>query len=364
MKDVTKPAFSEQLVGFKHDIDHSLHEYAATLKHQTAKNYTPASATVVDAYCQVLARGGKRIRGALTIMGYQMCGGTNSGMILQAASAIEMTHAYILVLDDIMDKSAKRRGGDAAHTILANYHKHHDLSGDGYHFGEATAINGALIGCHFAQSIVTKLDAPDSNKLKAVQLLNDALVVTGHGQINDIFNEVVDVVSDRAVDQVLEWKTAHYTFLNPLQFGMALAGASEEQLRSVYDYCMHAGRAFQITDDILGTFASELEAGKSPMDDIREGKRTVLSVTALEKAGSANKNFLIQMLGNESLTQSEFTRCKEIFVETGALEISKKLAEQHVIEAKASLTQNTKSFSADGIEFLSELTNQLVGRNK
>lgn len=359
MNASSQETFKQQLVTYKKEIDHALTSYAAQLKRATAQNYTPASETVVDAYCQVLARGGKRIRGALTMVGYSMCGGTNTAVILRAACAIEMTHAYILVLDDIMDKSVKRRGGDAAHTILANYHKQNDLAGDSYHFGEATAINGALIGCHFAQSLVTDLAVQDNYKINALKLLNDALVVTGHGQINDIFNEVVDVVTEQAVDQVLEWKTAHYTFLNPLQFGMALAGATTEQLQAVLPYCMHAGRAFQITDDILGTFASELEAGKSPMDDIREGKRTVLSVAALAGAHSADKNFLIQMLGNEHLTQSEFTRCKEIFVETGALQTAQKQAEAHVTAALDSLKNIHSSVDTT---FLGALVQQLLGR--
>lgn len=359
---ITKLDFSTRLAALKNSIDDELKLHSNGLKKSTARDFTAHSAVVVDAYDQVLARGGKRIRGALTIMGYEMCGGTDRAMILQAAAAIEMTHAYILVLDDIMDKSAMRRGGESAHTILANYHKQHGLSGDSYHFGEAVAINSALIGCHYAQGLAASLDADAGHKLKAIKLLNDALIVTGHGQINDIFNEVTDTVDDRAVDQVLEWKTAHYTFLNPLQFGMALAGADDTVLQSVYAYCMNAGRAFQITDDILGTFASELEAGKSPMDDIREGKRTVLSVNALDHAQSGDKNFLIQMLGNEKLTQSEFVRCKEIFIETGALAASQQLAEQLVLKAKQSLTNTNDNLSDEGVQFLHVLVDSLLGR--
>jgi geranylgeranyl diphosphate synthase type I len=355
--------FKHRLSDLKAQIDAVLLVHSKDLKNKTRHDYTAYSAVVVDAYDQVLARGGKRIRGALTVLGYEMCGGKDTAMILNAAAAIEMTHAYILVLDDIMDKSAMRRGGESAHTILANYHRQHGLSGDSYHFGEAAAINSALIGCHYAQSIVTSLDVSSDSKIHALRLLNDALVVTGHGQINDIFNEVVDAVDDRAVNQVLEWKTAHYTFLNPLQFGMALAGADTSTLESIYDYCMFAGKAFQITDDILGTFSSELEAGKSPMDDIREGKRTVLSVAALHGANSADKNFLIQMLGNEKLTQAEFTRCKEIFVETGALKKSQEQAAVLVEKAKKSLIDQAHTISEEGIGFLSQLADSLVGRS-
>jgi len=359
----TVQEYKKSLAEIKEQIDTELNLHSRALQKSTAQNFTPYSVAVVDAYMQILARGGKRIRGALTVVGYQMCGGTNQDMILQAACAIEMTHAYILVLDDIMDKSVMRRGGASAHMILADYHKKHELSGESYHFGEATAINGALIGGNYAQSLALSLDASADNKLHALKLLNDALIVTGHGQINDIFNEVVDLVDEQAVDQVLEWKTAHYSFLNPLQFGMALAGADDIALAQVYDFCMHAGRAFQITDDILGTFSSELEAGKRPMDDIREGKRTVLSVAALNRATSSDKNFLITMLGNNKLTQAEFARCKEIFIDSGALQYSQNQAKFHIAEAVSALGTNSKGLNPGSVTFLESLVTSLLGRS-
>lgn len=355
--------FTRRLASLKKELDEALSLHAQTLKKTTAHDFTPYSAVAVDAYTQILERGGKRIRGALTVVGYEMCGGKDHEMIMQAACAVEMVHAYILILDDIMDKSVMRRGGPSAHTLVANYHEIHGLSGEKLHFGEAIAINAALIGYHYAEALVTGLQASDADKLRALKLLNNALVVTGHGQVNDIFNEVLDTVDARAVDQVLEWKTAHYSFLNPLQFGMALAGANDETLHAITEYCMHAGRAFQITDDIIGIFGSELEAGKSPMDDIREGKRTLLSVSALERADSGDKNFLIQMLGNEKLTQAEFARCKEIFIATNALEKATQQAAQHVRQAKDALRKNNHLWEDTGTEFLSALVQHLLGRN-
>ncbi len=355
--------FTHKLAALKQEIDLALAAHIKALKKTTAQDFTPYSAVAVDAYTQVLDRGGKRIRGALTVVGYEMSGGLDHGMIIQAAVAIEMVHAYILVLDDIMDKSAVRRGGPSAHTTVSSYHKSHNLAGESEHFGEAVAINAALIGNHYAQSLITSLEVETDHKLEALKLLNNALVVTGHGQINDLFNEVLDGVDERAVDQVLEWKTAHYTFLNPLQFGMALAGADAATLKAITGYCMHAGRAFQITDDILGTFGSQQEAGKSPMDDIREGKRTLLSVAALKMAQSSDKNFLIQMLGNNRLTQAEFTRCKEIIESSGALEESQTQAKIHVEKAKVSLKQNLQAWNSTGTEFLTSLVEYLLGRN-
>ena len=354
--------FAQDLATFKSDINVALNNHSQKIVQDAQANFTLYSHDTVDAYCQVLGRGGKRMRGALTIVGYQMSGGNDYNMIIQAACAIEMIHAYILVLDDIMDRSAMRRGGQSAHALLADYHKQHSLSGDSSHFGEAVAINAALIGCHYAQTLVTQLNAPAEQKLDALRLLNEALIVTGHGQINDIFNEAVATVNMQEIDQVLEWKTAHYSFLNPLQFGMALAGAKQQKLEAIKPFCLQAGRAFQITDDILGIFGAELEAGKNPMDDIREGKRTVLTSFALKRASNEDAQFLQNMLGRHTISQSEFERCKQIIEVSGAHQAAIDLAETYIQSAQQNLSQAKAQWSADGVEFLSSLVSSMSSR--
>jgi geranylgeranyl diphosphate synthase type I len=170
-------------------------------------------------------------------------------------------------------------------------------------------------------------------------------------------------VSLADVDRVLEWKTAHYTLLNPLHMGMVLAGAECKDTDAITDYAMYAGKAFQITDDILGTFGSEFESGKSSMDDIREGKRTLLTFYAMDHTGSADKNFLIQMLGNEHLTPTEFHRCKDIMAESGALDYAKVEAEKHVKKALTALSKTDQSWSPEGVQFLRGLAEYLLTRN-
>lgn len=356
-------AFTHTLAELKKTIDVEVALHAKVLAADAQKNYTPISHTVVDAYNQVLSRGGKRIRGALSMIGYHMCNGQNTAMITTAAVAIEMLHAYILVLDDIMDQSLTRRGGDAAHAAIQKYHAQQQLAGDSLHFGQSQAINAAVIGAHYAQRLITSLDVAADHKLQALALVNDALVVTGHGQINDIYNEAAATTKEKDVDNVFEWKTAHYTFLNPLQFGMALAGANNATLQTVYDYSMHAGRAFQITDDILGTFASQQEAGKNPTDDTREGKRTLLVIAAMQKADHADKNFLVQILGKQHISQAEFERVKEIYIQTGALAVARQQAKMHIQKAEASLKRYKNTLAPEGYEFLLQLVRGLADRS-
>jgi geranylgeranyl diphosphate synthase type I len=355
--------FAKKLKSYKKLIDADIAQYSKLIKKSTLQNYGAHSRLATDAYLEILARGGKRIRGALAMVGYEMMGGKNQNMILVAARALEMIHAYLLIMDDIQDRSLTRRGGPTAHVDLSLYHQVKHLSGDADHFGISLALNAMGIGNHAAQVLVANLDAPEDVRLKALSILNQSIVITAHGQTSDIMNEVNGPVTMKDVENVLEWKTAHYTFLNPLTFGMVLADADCAATDAVRDYALNAGRAFQITDDILGTFGHEFTSGKSPMDDMREGKRTVLTLYALEHAEKADKNFLIQMLGNQHLTQAEFDRCKDILIETGAYEFAAKQADDSIEKAISSLKKQNIDWNQESVNFLIGLAQYLKGRS-
>jgi geranylgeranyl diphosphate synthase type I len=188
------------------------------------------------------------------------------------------------------------------------------------------------------------------------------MLVTAHGQTLDILGEAREEADREQVERMMEWKTATYTVLNPRHVGMGLAGADCHATDAITEYALHTGKAFQITDDILGTFGSMHESGKSPHDDIREGKRTLLTVYALEHAAPADQNFLLHMLGNRDLKPAEFNRCKDIIVSAGALDYARAQAAKHIEQAIASLDAEATRWSAEGVQFLRELAQYLLGR--
>ncbi len=355
--------FKKTLEQYKQLIDDDIAQYTLQLQKSTLQYYGANARLELDAFLGILGRGGKRIRGALTILGYEMSGGQDREMILQAARAVEMIHAYLLIIDDIQDRSIIRRGGPTAHMSLSEYHKYNELANSSEHFGLSLAINAALAGQHAAQMLLINLAAPEHLRLKALNIVNQTTLTTLHGQTSDIMNEMVAKVTEEDIECVLEWKTAQYTLLNPLHLGMVLAGADSETTDAITDYAIHTGKAFQITDDILGTFGSEMESGKSPMDDTREGKRTLLTVYALDHAPTADINFLVSTLGNDQLSPAEFERCKDILVETGALDHAQKRAKDHVEKALISLDEESHRWSKEGTEFLRVLAQYLLTRS-
>lgn len=354
--------FLQNLSHYQQVINEDIKRYCDSLDSEIAEQYGEYSKKAAEAFTSLLKRGGKRIRGGLTICSYEMFGGTDRRMIIEAARTLEMLHAYILIIDDINDRSPIRRGAPTAHFLLKSYHEDRHLKDGAQHFGESIAMNAALLGAHQAQIILSQLNVSPARRLSAITNLNSCLAVTVHGQFNDLFNEVVETVERRAVENVLIWKTAYYTFMNPLQLGATLAGANGKNLELIKAFSLHAGRTFQITDDILGVFGEEFESGKSPLDDIREGKRTLLTVHALENSAKADAYFLDNMLGNHKLTQAEFLRCRAIIMASGALDFAKAEAERSANEAHAVLKKAAKKWDHAGIEFLDGLLQFLLER--
>lgn len=361
-KTVSSTSFDKNLAQYKKLIDADIEAYSKYVQQTTLQQYGTNSHIATNAYLDILKRGGKRIRGSLVMVGYEMSGGKNREMILQAARAVEMIHAYILIIDDITDRSSMRRGGKSAHTALSDYYAKEGYGDDQVHFGESVAATAALLGNHAAQMVMANLDAPEELKLNAISILNRGMIVTIHGQFNDIFNQATDNVDAQDVVNTTKWKTAHYTFLNPLHIGMILAGADCHATDAITGYAMEMGQAFQLTDDVIGTFGTEFEAGKSPLDDIKEGKKTMMIVYALKHASKPEKKFLTNMLGNQQITTEEFQRCMDILVRSGALDHSRNQTSKHINQAEKSLTKESKRWDSDGVNFLKELAQYLLNR--
>lgn len=355
--------FAKRLAQYKQLIDDDIVAYAAYIRKSTREQYGRYPVEVeIDIFLDMLSRGGKRLRGALVMEAYKMCGGTDQKMIIQAARAIEMLHAYILMIDDIQDHSDLRRGKPTAHVMLADYHRKHKLKGSPEHAGIALGLMAAVAGAHAAEAVLANLDADPQLRLNALSIVNRTMLITAHGQTYDIMNELLPQPLEEYVDKVLEWKSGLYSVTNPIHVGMVLAGAGCEHTDAITPYSQHAGKAFQITDDILGIYGDQKTTGKSVGDDIREGKATVISLYALKHASPADKQKLQRCLGNPKLTTKDLEDCKKIIQDCGALDYARNLAAQHTAQAIESLDAVKDMWPKQGTDFLRGLAQALQNR--
>ena len=244
-------SFLQKLHEYKSVIDADIATYVAHVKRVTKEQYGQHPSVVTNEYLDLLSRGGKRIRGTLVLVGYEMLGGQNKTMITRAATAIEMLHASMLIIDDIQDHDVTRRGKPAVHIALAEYHKKLNMQGDPAATGVSLALNASLTGSHAAQVLLAGLETDPELKIKIIGIVNNTVVLTSHGQTYDVINAGLTHPKPQDLARAREWKSAHYTFLNPLCVGMVLAGAGCEDTDAIRDYALNTGIAFQLADDIM-----------------------------------------------------------------------------------------------------------------
>lgn len=314
----------------------------------------------IDAFCSVMLRGGKRLRGVLAMQSYLAHGGRNDAVAIGAARVFEIIQTSLLVVDDIADRSVLRRGGSSAHKQIEAYARAHDMKGGAQHYGIAQGMNVAYAGLHKVTTELLELPVPAEIARRASVRFHENILTTINGQIDDIFNEATrELLNETAVERVLARKTPHYTILGPLELGAQLAG--RELPQSLRDYSLHAGIAYQIADDIISTFGMESETGKGSNDDIREGKMTLLAYFALRHGSERQKETLRTILGSESATQEECDEARTIFEQTGALQFAKDRQIFHEKRALAALKTDTQTEAAF-INYLRELADYLVNR--
>lgn len=322
------------------------------------------SLDTLNFYNQIAIRGGKRIRASLAYYTYKMMGGTNEDTAMELARAIEMIHAYLLIIDDFTDKSATRRGGPTAHVLAEKYFKENAfVRVDSYHHGAAMAITAALLQLHRAEEVILGLKTSDAIKIQISQNLNSKIATTAYGQITDGFNSLKDIVPEKDVLSMLEWKTGVYTFENPLHSGALLAGAGAKELALLTEYAIPTGIAFQIHDDVIGMFGDCEETGKSDKDDLMEGKMTLLIQHALQNASKEDVVTINKYLGNRTLTDEEHAIVQQVLIDCGSFEYSKETAKKLVEVGKQMLKKAPSNWDPSGKRFLRGVADYIIQRS-
>ncbi|HHI04109.1 MAG TPA: polyprenyl synthetase family protein [Candidatus Woesearchaeota archaeon] len=323
-----------------------------------AEKISDSSKEIMQYIKEFNLRGGKRIRSVLVIMAYKSLGGKNENAIIDIAVSAELMQSFLLIHDDIIDDDDLRRGGPTMHKIYAEKYKNYDHPRK---FGESMAIIAGDLLASLGNEIIAKSDFDEKKKLKLLQKFNKVIKLTDYGEIIDILSGLRTDVTEEDISKMHRLKTAVYTIEGPLHMGAIAAGASDEQLKTLTNYAIPLGRAFQIKDDILGMFGSETKLGKPADSDIKEGKKTLLILKAIESADKEQKEFIENALGNKNITKTGLINVREIIKKTGSLSYSESLAEKLVKKAKDAVKNS--DFEKQGKNFFLEIADYIIKRD-
>ncbi|MBC7581242.1 polyprenyl synthetase family protein [Aeromicrobium sp.] len=283
----------------------------------------------LENYC---LRPAKRLRGSLAALAYDDAAGTNKSPIaIQAAVILELMQGYLLIVDDAMDRSALRRGEATIHELYKS-------DGMNAHDADMIAINTGLLAQHLASLQLATVHVPSEVLVRAMQVMQRNIAVTGFGQLEDIAATLSVGVTEADIIRKYVQKSSFYTFVNPLQLGFTLAGVEDATVFAACEkFGVAAGIAFQLHDDYLGIFGAAADLGKSTLDDLREGKSTLLMHYALAQAEPTDVETLRRSLGDAKATDDDLHAVQAILRSCGAEEYCRSQALKYAQVAQSVL---------------------------
>lgn len=351
----TQVGFKQQLKEKRNEIDAELENHFNSID---ATAFSRHGEEAWDYFRDFSLRPGKRIRGSLVLVAYDMFGGKNKSAALKAAVAVELIQNYLLIIDDVMDRSTIRRGKP---TIQHLYYKRLESAIiDNYkHTGDMLAINVGLLAVHEASRLLESCGETPSRVVNASKHFHTNIQATGFGQVNDLFSGI-ERLSEEDILLTHELKSSHYTFINPMQVGAILAGASEKDCDLISEFGSPAGIAFQLQDDIIGLFGEKDITGKSDLDDLKEGKYTLIIQQALQRSDRSDASIILSALGNQSITPEQAELVKKIAIDSGAKQYAEKTANDFAEQAGDVIKKS--NWPEDSKRFLNDLMTYIVER--
>ncbi|MDQ2689796.1 MAG: polyprenyl synthetase family protein [Chloroflexota bacterium] len=222
-------------------------------------------------------RGAKRIRPLLGALAYQSLSG-DYRRAMPGAAAVELGHNFSLVHDDIEDADTERRHRPTLWAI----------------WGVPLAINAGDALFALSRLALYQLledGFSEARVLRLMRIYDETCLALCEGQYLDISFERRDDVSVDAYFEMIGKKTAALLGAS-VQAGAILATDDEAVIEAYRSFGYDMGMAFQMADDVKGSFWAAAESGKPQAGDVRKRKKTLPVVWALEHASDADRSRL------------------------------------------------------------------------
>lgn len=186
-------------------------------------------------------RGGKYLRPTLVLLVAEALG-AKVGEAVKIAAAMQLSQDWILIHDDIEDKSEERRNKPTLHKL----------------YGPELAINAG----DSLHMIMWKIINDADNKLISEEFYK-ILLRTALGQgVEQIWtNRRDEAIKDDKYFFVADGKSGYYSIAGPMRLGAIVAGGTEVEIEKITEFGLYLGRCFQLVDDLID-FDQDKKEGK------------------------------------------------------------------------------------------------------
>ena len=273
------------------------------------------------------ASSGKMLRPGLVLLSASACGKITHEHI-RVAAILEMIHNATLLHDDVIDQGQKRRSRPTINSLWGN---------------ESAVLLGDLL-----LSRVFSLCADLQPRI--IGVIADAAARTCEGELRQISHTkdcdaMAESLSEAEYIDIITEKSA-VLFSSACLLGGLLAGADEVQSRSLDDFGLNVGIAFQIIDDLLDIVGDESKLGKTLGSDVDKTKLTLAVIHLLKTVDAGEKGQVLEKLNTPGQNKEALT---EMLSSCGSLEYACRRAERFTAEAIRALAAFEKSQATDAL---------------
>jgi len=208
----------------------------------------------------IINSGGKRLRPLLSLLIAKMFNYKGERHI-PLSVVVEFIHTASLLHDDVVDSSDLRRGNPSANGVWGN---------------QASVLVGDYLFSRSFQMLVQDDD------MKMLKLMSDVTNALAEGEVLQLSRTFHIEMNEAECLEVIERKTA-VLFAAAAEVGAYVSGQPEDVVKSMAEYGMCLGVAFQLMDDALDYTVETEDAGKPVGHDLEEGKITLPLIHAMHQ---------------------------------------------------------------------------------
>jgi geranylgeranyl diphosphate synthase type II len=280
----------------------------------------------------VLEGGGKRVRPTVLLLVAEAFG-CPPDRALPAALAVEVFHNFTLVHDDIMDEADERRGRPTVHVK--------------WDLGTAILAGDMMMGLSY--DLLGEVEGTDEAALYDVYHPMVEQLCTGQA-LDASFEEQSDVSVEAYLDMI-DGKTA--ALLSAcFELGAVLGDASPDAQRELRTAGQLVGRAFQVQDDLLDLTADGEEWGKAVGGDLVTGKKTFLTLRALERAEGSEYDWFARIVTDGGLPPADVPEARDRMERLGVFDDAKEAVRRYSDRAREHLQVLPEGPPADALHWL------------
>ncbi len=283
-------------------------------------NLEPLNKAIAAPIWDMLDRGGKRWRPVLFLLICEALG-KNPEYWIDFSIIPEVVHNGTLIIDDIQDSSEMRRGKPCTYKT----------------FGVDMSINvgQAMYYLPLLPLMDKKVKLPAETKCNIYKIYVQEMINISMGQAMDItWHKGIanaDKIGEEDYLQMCAYKTGTLARM-AAKIATVLAGGTPDLVDKMGRFAESIGVAFQMQDDILDLTGEEFAKNKGGVgQDITEGKRTLMVIYALERANSADKKRLIEILNMHTSDQALRDEAISLMQKYDAIDYVR-LAAQSIVE--------------------------------